>query len=150
MCQTTLDNMHTVVVNAAFVRNLPRPHHAVYFVVHPTYSTYSYERAEMNGERRGKRRGVAMDPAQRIHHHLAAARSTSRLDLSTWADRRAGDFLLTRVPRQVRQREQVLPRHPPCPPPPPPPLESPTNTIQIPLSDAPYRPARVYVFRCGI
>ncbi|CAM9515707.1 unnamed protein product [Ectocarpus fasciculatus] len=45
--------------------------------------------------------GRAMDPVERIRLQVSRARATRRLDLSTWANRRQGDFLLSRVPRTV-------------------------------------------------
>lgn len=53
--------------------------------------------------RKGDRGGGAMDPVERIRFHVARARATNKLDLSTWANRRQGDFLLSRVPRTVSE-----------------------------------------------
>eukprot|EP00752_Nemacystus_decipiens_P018201 g16330.t1 len=50
---------------------------------------------------KGGRGGQAMDPVERIRFHVTRARATNKLDLSTWANRRQGDFLLSRVPRTV-------------------------------------------------
>ncbi len=50
----------------------------------------------------GAKGGRAMDPVERIRFHVTRARATKKLDLSTWANRRKGDFLLSRVPRTVR------------------------------------------------
>lgn len=49
--------------------------------------------------------GQAMDPVERIRLQVSRARATKRLDLSTWANRRQGDFLLSRVPRTVRHAD---------------------------------------------
>ena len=48
------------------------------------------------------RTGAATDSGEKIRFQVTAARSTKRLDLSTWANRKPGDFLLGRVPRAVR------------------------------------------------
>lgn len=63
-----------------------------------------FNRAAATGGKRGteKKGRAAMDPMERIRSHLNAAKSTKRLDLSTWTDRKQGDFLLTRIPRTVR------------------------------------------------
>ncbi|CAM9433698.1 unnamed protein product [Scytosiphon promiscuus] len=45
--------------------------------------------------------GRTMDPVERIRFQVTRARATNRLDLSTWANRKKGDFLLGRVPRTV-------------------------------------------------
>lgn len=49
-----------------------------------------------------------MDPVERIRFHVTRARATNKLDLSTWANRRQGDFLLSRVPRTVRKEVVAL------------------------------------------
>lgn len=42
-----------------------------------------------------------MDPVERVRFQVTRARNNKRLDLSTWANRKQGDFLLSRVPRTV-------------------------------------------------
>lgn len=49
-----------------------------------------------------------MDPIEKIRFHVTRARATNKMDLSTWANRRQGDFLLSRVPRTVRKRSFIL------------------------------------------
>ncbi|CAM9668875.1 unnamed protein product, partial [Hapterophycus canaliculatus] len=60
------------------------------------------KRAATKGGKGGKHGGGrTMDPVERIRFQVTRARTTTRLDLSTWANRRKGDFLLGRVPRTV-------------------------------------------------
>lgn len=62
-----------------------------------------YDRVAVKGEKGGlgARIGAATVSGEKVRFQVTAARSTKRLDLSTWANRKQGDFLLSRVPRAV-------------------------------------------------
>ncbi|CAM9197393.1 unnamed protein product [Ascophyllum nodosum] len=58
--------------------------------------------AAKSGKReKGGLGAMAMDPVERIRFSVNAARTTRQLDLSTWANRKQGDFILSRVPQTV-------------------------------------------------
>ncbi|CAM9658062.1 unnamed protein product, partial [Choristocarpus tenellus] len=58
-------------------------------------------RAKGKGKWGGCPHNGHVDIATQIRTRIAAAQGTYRLDLSTWADRKRGNFLLSRVPRVV-------------------------------------------------
>lgn len=63
-----------------------------------------FSRAAAKRASQRKRRnpgGAAGDTAGIIRLRVNVARGTRRLDLSTWANRKEGDFLLSRVPKMV-------------------------------------------------